>query len=296
MQCRLFPKALSFFLPSFRITDFTRLAADCSKTAQQGIKKAMKNDLITFSLHLEELRRRLIICLVAVGLGFLISYCFKEQLFAVLVKPMFAALPKDGFGKLVYTAPHEAFMTYFKVSLIAGTGLAVPLILYEIWMFIAPGLCRHEKVYAVPLLLFSIIFFVAGVLFAYFLVFPQAFKFFTSFTNAHLTPMISTREYLSFSAQFLLAFGIIFELPILIFFLARLGIVNAKFLKKQRRYAILIIFVVAAVLTPTPDAFTQALMAAPLLVLYEISIWIAHFVTRKKISLQETELQRSSTW
>lgn len=246
-------------------------------------------------VHLDELRRRLIICVIGIGVGFLVSYYFSEKLFYVLMKPMIAALPEGGYTKLVYTAPHEAFMTYFKVSLIAGTALAMPLLLFEAWRFIAPGLCRHEKVMAIPLLIFSTMFFAGGVLFAYFFVFPQAFQFFTSFSSDRLTPLISTREYLSFSAQFLLAFGLIFELPIFIFFLSKLGVVDASFLRRQRRYAILIIFIVAAVLTPTPDAFTQCLMAGPLLFLYEVSIWIAHFFGRSKRAIARADLQQSAS-
>lgn len=174
--------------------------------------------LKVFSVHLNELRRRLIVSVIGIGVGFVISYYFREVLFAVLMRPMLEALPEGGYGKLIYTAPHEAFMTYFKVSLLAGTALSMPLILFQIWRFIAPGLCRHEKILAFPLLIFSTIFFIGGVLFAYFFVFPQAFKFFTSFSSDRLTPLISTREYLTFSAQFLLAFGLIFELPIFIFF------------------------------------------------------------------------------
>ena len=255
----------------------------------------MEDLLKVLSVHLVELRRRLIICVIGIGVGFVLSYYFSEKLFYVLMKPMIEALPEGGYSKLVYTAPHEAFMTYFKVSLIAGTALAMPLILFEVWRFIAPGLCRQEKVLAFPLLLFSTIFFVGGVFFAYFFVFPQAFKFFTSFSSDRLTPLISTREYLSFSAQFLLAFGLIFELPIFIFFLSRLGIVDASLLRRQRRYAILVIFIVAAVLTPTPDAFTQCMMAGPLLILYETSIWIAHFFGRPKCTMAQPELRRSTS-
>ncbi|MCK8603648.1 twin-arginine translocase subunit TatC [Desulfoferrobacter suflitae] len=254
----------------------------------------MKNHVLPLKLDLGELRRKLIICVCAIAAGVLIAYCFKERLFAVLMKPMIAALPHGGFEKLLYTAPHEAFMTYLKVSLIAGTALAMPLILFELWTLVAPSLCRHERICGFPLLLFSTLFYVAGSLFAYFLVFPQAFKFFTSFSSDHLAPMISIREYLSFSARFLLAFGIIFELPIFIFFLTKLGLIDAKFMRKQRRYAILLIFIVAAVLTPTPDAFTQTLMAGPLLLLYEISIWIAHFTTRKHGKVEGAGLQISS--
>lgn len=231
--------------------------------------------------HLEELRRRLIICVVAVGIGFAACYFFKEKIFEWLMRPMIQVLP-DEFQKLIYTAPHEAFMTYLKISLISGIGVAMPVILFETWRFIAPGLYEHEKQTFFPLTFFSVFLFCGGILFAYFVVFPYGFKFFTSFADDLLVPMISTREYLSFSAQFLLAFGIIFELPIFIFILAKTGLVTAEFLKQQRKVAVVLIFVAAALLTPTPDVFNQCLMAAPLILLYEISVWIAYFVGRKR--------------
>jgi len=240
----------------------------------------MPEERVRFVKHLEELRSRLLLCVIAVAVGFGAAYTFKEKIFEWLMLPMIRALPGDGPQKLVYTAPHEAFVTHIKVSLIAGIGLAMPVILYEVWRFTAPGLNKGERRTFFPVTLVSTLFYSCGVLFAYFVVFPQAFHFFTSFANDTVTPMISTREYLSFAAQFLLAFGIIFELPIFIFVLARMGLVSSRLLRRQRRYAILLIFAVAAILTPTPDAFTQCMMAGPLLILYEASIWIAHFFGR----------------
>jgi len=242
----------------------------------------MSDDKMPFTQHLEELRKRLIISAVAVAVGFLISYAFKEKIFEVLMKPWIEALPKSQTVKLIYTAPHEAFFTYMKVSFMAGIGLATPVILFQLWHFIAPGLFEHEKRYVFPVVFFSSIFFLGGALFGYFLVFPVGFQFFTSFASDYISPMISTKEFLSFTNRLLLAFGLIFELPIFAFFLAKLGLVSSKFLKRQRRVAVVVIFIVAAVLTPGPDVFSQLMMAGPLLVLYEVSIWIVHFAGKKE--------------
>lgn len=249
----------------------------------------MSEEKMPFTQHLEELRKRLIISFIAVAVGFLISYFFKERIFEWLMKPLLQVLPQGDSHKLIYTAPHEAFVTYLKVSFIAGVGLASPVIIFEIWRFIAPGLYHNERRYVLPIVFFSTIFFVGGALFGYFIVFPFGFKFFVSFANDFITPMISTREFTSFATRLLLAFGLVFEMPVFAFFLARLGLLSARFMKKQRKYAILLIFVGAAVLTP-PDVVSQMLMAFPLLLLYEISVWIVAIFGRKEKaeeSLQE---------
>lgn len=231
--------------------------------------------------HLIELRKRLIICASAVGVGFLIAYAFKEDIFGILMKPWIEALPNQA-GKLIYTAPHEAFFTYMKVAFIAGTGLAVPVILYEFWRFIAPGLYDSEKKYILPVVFFSSFFFLGGALFGYFFVFPVGFQFFASFASDYITPMVSTKEFLSFTSRLLLAFGAVFELPIFAFFLAKLGILKPEFLAKKRKIAIVVIFIVAAFLTPGPDVFSQLLMAGPLLILYELSVIIVKVFGKKK--------------
>jgi len=239
-------------------------------------------DKMPFMKHLEELRKRLIVSAIAIGVGFLISYAFKEQIFEVLMQPWIKAMPKGHEAKLIYTAPHEAFFTYMKVSFIAGLGLAVPVILYELWRFIAPGLYENEKRYLVPVVFFSSVFFLGGAMFGYFFVFPVGFQFFASFASDTITPMVSTKEFLTFSVRLLLAFGFVFELPIFAFFLARLGLISAQFLRRQRKIAIVLIFIIAGVLTPGPDVFSQLLMAGPLLVLYELSVLICHMFGKKK--------------
>jgi sec-independent protein translocase protein TatC len=222
-----------------------------------------------FTSHLDELRKRLITCFVAVGIGFLASYAFKEKLFYILVAPLQQAM-KSG-DTLIYTHLPEAFFTFLKTALISGILLASPVLFYQFWMFIAPGLYTREKKLLVPILFLSTLFFTGGALFGYFIVFPWGFKFFLSFATDTIRAMPSMKEYLGFASKLLLAFGIVFELPLVITFLAKLGIVSVEFLKKNRKYAILIFFVGAAMLTP-PDVITQIMMAMPLMLLYEISI------------------------
>ncbi len=237
-----------------------------------------EDDKIPFTEHLEELRKRLIICFIAVGIGFVVSYCFKEKLFEVLTRPLVSVM-KNG-ETLIFTGLPEAFLAYLKVSLITGIGLASPVIMYQFWKFVAPGLYKKERRILIPVVLMSTVFFVGGALFGYFVVFPIGFKFFMSFATKTIRPLPSMREYLSFASTLLLAFGLVFELPLVITFMARLGIVTVPFLKKNRKYAILIAFIVAALLTP-PDVGSQIMMALPLMVLYEISIIGARLFSKK---------------
>ena len=233
---------------------------------------------IPFTAHLEELRKRLISCFIAVGIGFALSYGFKEKLFQILTQPLISVMQQG--ETLIYTGLPEAFFTFLKVSFLSGLMLASPVIIYQFWMFIAPGLYDREKRLLVPIVLLSSIFFVGGALFGYFIVFPYGFDFFLGFATETIRPMPSMKEYLSFSAKLLLAFGLVFELPLVITFLAKLGIVSVPFLKKNRKYALLLFFVGAAILTP-PDVVTQVMMALPLMVLYEISILGARIFGRK---------------
>jgi len=233
---------------------------------------------IPFSGHLEELRRRLIVCFIAVGTGFVLSYGFKEKLFQILTRPLIGVM-KTG-DKLIFTGLPEAFFTYLKVAFLSGIILATPIIFYEFWMFVAPGLYDKEKRLMLPIVFLSTLFFLGGSFFGYFIVFPYGFKFFLGFASEIIRPLPSMREYLSFASKLLLAFGVVFELPLIITFLAKLGIVSVSFLKKNRKYAVLLFFVGAAILTP-PDVVTQIMMALPLMVLYEISIVGARIFGKK---------------
>ena len=239
-----------------------------------------EGDKIPFTAHLEELRKRLIICFVATGIGVVIAYGFKEKLFEILTLPLVREMrPGD---KLIFTGLTEAFFTYMKVSVIAGIILASPIIIYQFWAFVGPGLYQKEKRYFVPIVLLSAFFFIGGSLFCFFVVFPFAFKFFLSFATDVIQPLPSMNEYLSFASKTILGFGLAFELPLVIVFLARLGIVTVDFLRKNRKYAILLIFIIAAILTPGPDVASQVLLAIPLMFLYEISIIGAKFFGKKK--------------
>ncbi len=234
---------------------------------------------IPFTAHLEELRSRLLKIVAAIGIGLVVSYAYKDWLFQVLTKPLSDALPPKSF--IIYTGMAEAFFIYMEIALFASLFLTAPYTLYQLWKFISPGLYSREKKYVVPFVLTSTILFFGGVLFGYFIVLPPAFKFFVSFSSDFLKPMFSLKEYLSLSLKFLLGFGVSFQLPIFIFFMTKIGIVNSRILSKKRRYAILIIFIVAAILTPSPDAVTQTLMAVPLMVLYEIGILVSKFAEKK---------------
>ena len=244
------------------------------------------NEKQPFLIHLEELRKRLIACAIAVGFGFVIAYTFSERLFQVLILPLKAVLPEG--DRLIFTNLPEMFFIYLKTGFIAGILLVSPFIFYQLWLFIAPGLYQQEKKYLVPFVIFSTILFLGGAFFGYFIVFPFGFKFFIGFANENIQALPSVKQYFSFSTKLLFAFGIVFELPVVIFFLAKMGLVTPDFLRQKRKYAILLAFVVGAILTP-PDIITQLMMAGPLIILFEIGIIIAGIATKKKVAEDETE-------
>lgn len=238
-----------------------------------------EEEKLPFTAHLEELRKRLIICSMAIGAGFFAAYFFKERIFQILTRPLMKIMQSG--DKLIFTGLPEAFFTYLKVALLSGIMLATPVILYQFWLFVAPGLYQKERKLLIPIVILSTFFFAAGAFFGYFIVFPLGFKFFLGFASDTIRPMPSMREYLTFATKLLIAFGVVFELPIVITFLARLGIVSVDFLKKNRKYAFLLFFICAAILTP-PDVITQLMMAFPLMFLYEISIFGARIFGKKK--------------
>ena len=243
------------------------------------------DEKLPFTAHLQELRSRLIKCFIAVGIGFVLSYGFKEKLFDILTAPLISVM---GTGDtLIYTNLPEAFFTFLKSAFLSGILLSSPIIIYQFWMFIAPGLYHKERRLLLPIIFLSSLFFIGGALFGYYIVFPWGFKFFLGFASETIKPLPSMKEYLSFSSKMLIAFGLVFELPLILTFLAKLGIVSVAFLKKQRKYALLLFFTGAAILTP-PDVVTQIMMALPLMVLYEISIIGAMIFGKKKKEPQET--------
>jgi len=238
-----------------------------------------KEEKKPFLEHLEELRHRLIICILAVAAGFVISYFFSDKAFLVLIRPLRQALPEG--SEIIFTNLPEMFVTYLKLSLIMGVMLATPVIFYELWKFVAPGLYQHEKRFIVPFVLSSCILFVGGAIFGYLVVFPFGFKFFLGFANSYVKALPSVKQYFSFAIKLLIAFGIVFELPVITYFFTKIGILTPDFLKKNRRYAIVIIFTLAAIFTP-PDVMTQIMMAIPLLLLYEVSIIVSKIAYAKK--------------
>jgi len=242
--------------------------------------------------HLEELRWRLIKSLGAVALGFAIAYNFADSIFHFLTEPLLAinaAAGGDAAVHLIGTGVVEAFFTKLKVSFIAGIFAGSPIILYQLWKFIAPGLYDDEKRYARPFVFFGTFFFLAGAWFCYAMVLPVGYRFFMEqYGTIRVSPQIRISEYLSFTSRMLLAFGATFEMPVITFFMARMGVVTHKAMLSYLRYAILIIFIVAAVLTPGPDVASQLLMAGPLLVLYGLSILVAYMFGRPRAAVAES--------
>lgn len=236
--------------------------------------------------HLSELRSRLTKAVIAVAVGFAICWAFVDPLFNILLKPLLAVLPEGTHAQ--YTTLPEAFFTRMYIAFVAGVFIASPAIFYQIWAFVAPGLYEEEKRYILPIAFFSALFFIAGGLFCYFIVFPFAFSFFISYSTPEIviTPKVS--DYLSFTLKLIIAFGLIFEMPIFTLFLARLGILTAAMMRRVRRYAIVGIFILAAILTP-PDVVSQLLMACPMLILYEVSIGVAVVFGRKTRKTTEKE-------
>jgi len=262
----------------------SRPAKPMSEDQEKEVSQEEELDLkggakMPFLVHLAELRRRLIICFIAVGFGFAISYYFSKPLFKILIRPLLKAMPEG--EQLIYTGLPEAFFTYLKLGLWGGIILALPVIFYQLWNFAAPGLYRNERRYVVPFVVWSTLMFIIGALFGYFIVFPVGFRFFLGFSDESIRALPAVAQYFSFSLKLLFGFGLVFELPVVMVFLAKMGLVNAPFLARQRKFAILLIFVIGAILTP-PDVISQVFMALPLIVLYEISILLVRLVWRKK--------------
>ena len=245
-----------------------------------------------FLAHLEELRKRLIVSFSAIGVAFILAFNIREYCLRLLQWPLSTDIivgrkfpfvlfqDKPPIAKLTALGPAETLWTHFKVAFIVGTMLAIPVVLYQIWKFIEPGLLPKEKRFALPFVVLSTISFFIGVAFCFFIVLPMAMQFLLTF-DPSIQQMPRFGEYVDFTLKFLLAFGAIFELPLAITIAARLGMVTPQFLSRNRKYAILLNFVVAAILTPTPDVFNQALMALPMCVLYEIGILAARVVARR---------------
>ena len=259
--------------------------------AQQRTSEEMTG--MSFLEHLEELRRRIIYSFLFILGGFGVSWWFHEQIFALMQKPIMAALRShDLEQKLVYLNPTDPFNMYLKISFLAGVFVASPFVLYQIWLFISPGLYRHERRYVMPFMFSTVGLFLAGGLFAYKMVYPAALDFLIGW-SAQFKPMITIGEYTDLFLTIIVGLGIVFEMPILVFFLALMGIVTAGWMWRNLRYSILVIFIIAAVITPTTDIMNMCIFAAPMIVLYLISIAIAWFVhpaqRRKRTGSERSE-------
>jgi len=234
---------------------------------------------MSFLDHLEELRRRLVISFLAIAVAFFACWAFAEPIFALLQAPLTKFLaPGD---KLAYTRLTAPFFLYMKVSFFSGLFLASPVILLQLWLFIAPGLYKRERRLAAPFILFGTVFFVLGGYFGYRFLLPATCSFFVE-TGKQFKQMVTVDDYFSFASTIILATGVVFETPILIFFLARIGLVTPAFLMQKFKYAVVLAFVIAAVVTPTPDMVTQAALAVPMILLYLIGVGVA-FLFAKKI-------------
>ena len=246
-----------------------------------------KNEPNTFTSHLVELRQRLIYCFVSLFIIFAISYTFAENIYSFLVQPYANAVQSDIENRrLIFTALQEAFLTYLKVSFFVAIFFTSPVILMQVWKFIAPGLYKNEKKALLPYLLATPVLFFLGGLLVYYLVMPLAIKFFLSFETPSLSNSLpiqleaKVNEYLSLIMKMIFAFGLSFQLPVILNLLAKIGVVDSKFLKDRRKYVIIIIFSFAALLTP-PDPITQIGLAIPLLILYELSIFSVNIIEKK---------------
>lgn len=247
-----------------------------------------------FWSHLAELRKRIVVSLIAVSIGFAACFSFSEQLLSILMIPMNMKIglesvypyltftPNREVQQLYFTTLTEPFMSHLKIAFVAGIFLAVPVILHQFWKFISPGLLPSERKYTGYFVLFSTVFFSLGVLFCFFLLLPFAVPFLIGYKTEHLKAIVTIGQYIDFTLKFLLGAGAVFELPLVIILLSRMGIVSADALAKFRRYAFLIAFILGAILTPTPDVFNMTLMSVPIYILYELGILGARLFGKKR--------------
>jgi len=245
----------------------------------------MKPDKIHFdekvplTSHLGEIRYRLVRIIIFLSILFVICFSLSESILDIIREPI------RGFN-LIFISPTEAFFAHLKLGFFSALALCIPFILYHLWEFISPGLKNKEKKHTLPFVISSTFSFIFGALFAYYLILPLGLRFLLTYKTKALTPNITIGYYISFTFRLILVFGIIFELPLIILFLTKIGIIKPSMLTKNRKYAILLIFVVSAILTP-PDVITQMLMAVPLILLYEVSVIVCRMVYGQKKTVKE---------
>lgn len=228
---------------------------------------------MSFLDHLDELRKRLVVSLCSILVGVLIAFTFIEYVFEFIMRPLQEILPDD--GRLVFTEPTEAFFLYMKIAALVGLIISFPVLASQTWLFIAPGLYSREKRFVIPFVFMATLFFVGGALFTHYLLFPWAWGFFAGFATDYMEFLPRIQPAFSLYVKLILACGLMFQMPTLVFFLARVGAITPGFLIQNTKYAILIIFIIAAIVTPTGDPVTLTLMAGPMIGLYGISILIA---------------------
>jgi sec-independent protein translocase protein TatC len=234
---------------------------------------------MSFLEHLDELRKRLIGCAYSLLFGCAIAFIFVGRIQDFILVPLVAYLPDK---TIIYTSGFDPFLLMMKIGALAGLMVASPLVIWQLWLFISPGLYRHEKKFAIPFIFFSTVFFLVGAAFSHYVAFPWAWQFFVTWETPYMKFLPDIKPLFSTYVKMLLAFGIVFQMPTLVFFLARMGVVTGWFLVKNTKYAILIIFIVAAVLSPGTDVVSQALMAGPMLALFAISILVAYIFQKRK--------------
>jgi len=240
---------------------------------------AISPDRMTFLEHLDELRVRLMHSLGALVVGTIVCWGFHERIFHFLTQPLRNAYPAV---KFITTGPTEAFMMYMKMSFFVGIFLVAPYILYQVWAFIAPGLYAHEKAYAVPFIVAGSLFFLLGGGFGHYILFPTTFKFLYEFAGDDMQFLPKVDEYFEFYSWFLLGLGLVFQIPVIIFVLARIGIVTPGFLMRQFKFAVLVSFIVAAIVTPSADVVNQTLLALPMMGLYLLGVLVAWMFGRAR--------------
>ena len=236
---------------------------------------------MSFLEHLDELRKRLIYSLISLGVGVGIACLFIERIYQFVMRPMQAMLPPG--SKLIYTEAPEAFMLYIRVAIIAGLVIGAPLIMWQLWLFIAPALYQRERRFAIPFVALSSTGFIGGAAFSHYIVFPVMWKFFASFSNDFVAFMPRIEDAFGLYIKMLVGMALVFQMPTIVFFLAKLGLVTARMMMRYFKYAILGIFIVAAAITPSPDMASQCIVAVPMIGLYLISVLVAWLFAKKRV-------------
>jgi len=241
-------------------------------------------DEMTFLEHLEDLRTRLFRAFISIFVAVIPAYIFSQEIFRFLARPLTQFLPEG--EKLAFRTLTEPFMLYIKVSFLAALFAVSPYVFYQIWKFVAPGLYQKEKKYVVPFVFFTSVFFIGGAAFAYYIAYPFACQFFLKL-GSEFQPVITVDDFFSLTIKMLLGVGLVFEMPTLILFLSKMGLVTSKWMIKNYKYAVLVIFIIAAVITPSPDLVNQCILAVPMLALYSLSILVAFIFGKERIGRKE---------